>query len=105
MTTLEFIEKKRREPGNAYAVIVDNFGWQYDVLKRYAKDDGKQYAAWLVYAGGAAPFPEQGDTYVADVVGNGGRLTQVDGREPTEDETAAFAAVVEAVAAQPKAAW
>ena len=105
MATLDFVEKKRRNPGEAYAVVVDSYGWKHEVLKRYAKDDGKQYARWLVSASGAAPFPEEGDTYVADVVGNGGRLTEVDGREPTDDEWSAFAAVLEAVATQPKAAW
>ena len=105
MATLEFVEKKRRNPGEAYAVVVDSYGWKYDVLKRYAKDDGKQYARWLVYVSGAAPFAEEGDTYVADVVSEGGRLTEVEGREPTDDEWSAFAAVLEAVAAQPKVVW
>ncbi len=101
MATLEFVEKKRRNPGEAYAVVVDNYGWQYDVLKRYAKDDSRPGARWLVYASGAAPFPEEGDNYVHTVV-NGAKLTQVDGREPTVAEQAAFAMVQ---AAATKVVW
>ncbi len=101
MTTLDFVEKKRREPDKAYAVVVDNYGWRYNVLKRYAKDDGKAGARWLVYVDGAAPFAEEGDTYVYEVV-SGAKLTQVEGREPTDDEKATFATVQ---AAATKVVW
>lgn len=98
VTTLEFIEKKSRDPGSAYCEI-SNGSWRWEVLKRYSTDDAKQYARWLCNVHGVAT--EMGDVYVGDVVSIAAQLTSVDGREPTESDVEAFTELQKALSERP----
>lgn len=99
MATLNFIEKKSRKPGDAYAVIIGGNGWKYEVLKRWSKDDAADYARWFVNVHGFAT--EMGDTYVADILSIAAKLTKVEGREPTADEQEQYTALQKALSRKP----
>ena len=90
MINLEFLGKKVRDQDTPYAEFTGQmFGGpaNWKVLKKYANDDSKQYARWLMLVTTVATggLGDMGDTYVADVL-VGAELAQVDGREPTQDE-------------------
>lgn len=95
-TTLDFVQKKGRAPGAAYAVVTGGNGWRYEILKRYAKDDAKAHARWLCNVHGFAT--ETGDTYVRDVVSIAAVLESVEGDEPTTDQLDQFQALKLALA-------
>ena len=89
MINVEYIGKKARKPTEvAYAEFTGfMFGGPavYRVLKKYANDDSKQYARWLIEATTPAANGEMGDTYVTDVIDNF-ELAMVEGRPPTQEE-------------------
>ena len=100
VAALTFVEKKARPiGGTAYAVVIGGNGWKYEVLKRYAKDDAADYARWFVNVHGFAT--EAGDTYVSDIVSIAATLTEVDGREPTDDEQAEWTELKKALSVKP----
>ena len=98
-TTLDFVGKKSRKPGEAYAVVIGANGWRYEILKRYANDDAKPYARWLVNVHGVAE--EMGDTYVKDIVSLGATLVVVEGDPATDGQVQQFVALQEALSQQP----
>ncbi len=91
MINVEYIGKKaRKSEKTPYAEFTGfMFGGPavYKVLKKYANDDSKQFARWLIEATTPAThgFGEMGDTYVTDVI-NYFELAQVEGRPPTQEE-------------------
>jgi len=90
MMNIEWIGKKSRTRDNPYAVFSGTmFGGPatFKVLKKYRNDDAAEYSAWFIVATTPATgeLGDMGDTYVADVVPHL-QLTEVDGREPTNDE-------------------
>ncbi len=89
---IEWIGKKARDRGNPYAVFTGTmFGGlaTFSVLKKYRNDDAGEYSAWFIVAVTVATgeLGDMGDTYVRDVVLYLD-LTEVDGREPTDEELA-----------------
>ena len=52
-------------------------GWEWRVLKSYQLDDNKQYARWFTAVRSNFTYGswELGDSYVADVRGNGREVT------------------------------
>ena len=99
MTTLDFVGKKSRQPGDAYAVVIGSNGWRYEILKRYANDDAKLFARWFVNVHGVAE--EMGDTYVKDIVSLGATLVVVEGDPATDGQVQQFVALQEALSRQP----
>lgn len=93
---LTFVEKKSRDVENPYAVLKGiAFGGEaeFRILKKNTKYLQEEYASVLVAASSPATFGsfDIGDTYVADIVNF--NLTEVDGREPTQEEFAEWAAL------------
>lgn len=102
MTNLGFIGKKARKINDGeepYATIIGGNGWKYEVIKKYANDDAKAYARWLVNVHGY--FTEMGDTYVADVVSLAARLDLVDGHIPTDEQRSEFYDLKRALSRKP----
>lgn len=93
---LTFVEKKSRDIENPYAKLTGRmFGGESEflILKKNTKYLQQEYASVLIAAKTPATFGtyDIGDTYVADIVNL--NLTEVDGREPTQEEFAEFAAL------------
>lgn len=78
---------KKRAPVDRPQAVFTAGTWTWKVLKTYQNDDSQPYARWLVAVTSPMTYgmSESGDTYVREVVVNG-RLTEVDGREPTDED-------------------
>lgn len=78
---------KRAADAESPQAVFEGGGFEYRVLKTYQNDDSKDFARWFLAT--KSPYTygslELGDGYVRDVVLHA-ELTQVDGREPTEEE-------------------
>jgi hypothetical protein len=72
---------KMRKPENAYEVWENASGWTWYVLKKYQSPDKEKtnpYARWMCAV--SSPFTfggcDYGDTYIRDIVANGGVLVK-----------------------------
>jgi hypothetical protein len=72
---------KMTKPENAYEVWENDSGWTWYVLKKYQSPDKEKtnrFARWMCAV--SSPFTfggmDYGDTYINDILRNGGRLVK-----------------------------